>query len=314
MAFRKKYIGLMAALLSILLLAACGNKENGAEEKNNEPKEITLTDANGKVTIPAEPKRVLAPYLEDSLVALDVTPAAQWSIGETVLEYLQSDLKDVPKIGWDLPLEQTIKAEPDLIVFSSAASIQNGQYEEYKKIAPTYVYKDVDSADWKKQLEVMGKILGKEKLASDKLAQYEDKTKKAAENIKKAIGDETAAMIWIAGGKYYLFENTRFAGNVLYNDLGVSQPEMVKKLPKAEASWQPISMESLSGLDADHLFLVSLPEEQGLAKLEQSNIYKGLPSVKEGNVYKMEDPTHWTINGLIASELSIEQIEKSLTK
>ncbi|PLT33151.1 ABC transporter substrate-binding protein [Bacillus sp. V5-8f] len=312
---QKKYIGAIAALLSILLLAsACGKNENGAEETNNAPKQITITDANGKVTIPSEPKRILAPYLEDSLVALDVTPAAQWSIGTTVLEYLQSDLQDVPKIGWDLPLEQTIKAQPDLIIFSSAGSIQNGQYEEYKKIAPTYVYKDQDSADWKKQLEIMGKITGKEKLATEKIAQYEEKTKNASEKIKKAIGEETAALIWIAGDKYYLFENTRFAANVLYNDLGVSQPEMVQKLPKAEAAWQPISLESLSGLDADHLFLVSKPEEPGLSKLEQSNIYKGLPSVKKGHVYKMDDPSHWTINGLIANELSIDRIEESLTK
>lgn len=85
-------------------------------------------------------------------------------------------------------------------------------------------------------------------------------------------------------------------------------------MPKAETTWQPVSLESLSELDADHLFLVSKPKESGLVKLQESPIYKNLPSVKKGNVYNMEDPSNWTINGLIANELTIDAIENSLTK
>ncbi|PLT28587.1 ferrichrome ABC transporter substrate-binding protein [Peribacillus deserti] len=297
-----------------MLLAACGNTSDTDKSKTEPAKEKTLTDAMGKVTIPADTKNILAPYMEDSLVALGITPAAQWSIGASVLDYLQKDLKDVPKISWDLPLEQTIEANPDLIIFSSSASIQKGQYEEYKKIAPTYVFKNEDSSDWKKQLEIMGQITGKEKEAKDKLAEYQEKTKKASEDIKQAIGSQSAAMIWIAGDQYYLFESTRFAGNVLYGDLGVAQPEMVKKLPVPKASWQPLSLESLSELDADHLFLISKPGETGLKKLQQSSVFKGLKASKQGNVYNMEDPSHWTINGVIANELTIDQITTSLTK
>jgi iron complex transport system substrate-binding protein len=83
------------------------------------------------------------------------------------------------------------------------------------------------------------------------------KYKRLPKNIKNAIGNETAAILWVSGDQYYLFENKRFAGNVLYNEFGVGQPEMIKKMPKAEATWQPVSLESLSELDADHLFLVS---------------------------------------------------------
>ncbi|WP_409290388.1 ABC transporter substrate-binding protein [Peribacillus sp. SCS-37] len=310
---QKKYISFLAALLcSILVLSACGkNESSGADKKS---KETTLTDAMGKVTIPAEPKRILAPYMEDSLAALGVKPAAQWSIGDTVLDYLQPQLKDVPKIGWDMPLEQAIEADPDLIVFSSKGAIQNGQYEEYKKIAPVYVYKDEDSADWKKQLKIMGKITGKEKDAEKKIGDYEKNAEKASKDIKSSIGDETAAIIWSAGGKYYLFENNRFAGNVLYGDLGVSQPAMVKKLPKAEAAWQPVSLESLSSLDADHLFLVSLPNEAGTAKLKESSVFKSMPAAKTGSVYELDDPSYWNINGLIAYEKAMEAIKKSLVK
>ncbi|WP_026692941.1 ABC transporter substrate-binding protein [Peribacillus kribbensis] len=310
----RKYIPLLAALFcSMMLLAACGNKEDSGKSSDS-PKEKTVTDAMGKVTIPATPKRILAPYMEDSLTALGIKPAAQWSIGTTVLDYLQTDLKNVPKISWDLPLEQTIKAKPDLIIFSSAGAIQNGQYEEYKKIAPVYVFKDTDGADWKKQLTTIGSLTGKEKEAKGKLAEYDTKTDKSSAAIKKAIGDDTAAIIWVAGNKYYLFENNRFAGNVLYHELGVSQPDMIKKLPEAKAAWQPVSLESLSDLDADHLFITALPNEAGVAKLQESTIYKNLPAVKQNHVYIMKDPSNWTINGLLANEKTMDEIEQSLTK
>ncbi|EIJ80199.1 ferrichrome ABC transporter ferrichrome-binding protein [Bacillus methanolicus PB1] len=313
MKFRNTYLGIITIFIcTILLLAGCGT--SNTKETKEKTKDVTVTDAMGEVTIPANPKRILAPYMEDSLVALGVTPAAQWSIGTTVLDYLQSDLKDVPTIGWDLPLEQTIKAQPDLIIFSSASAIQKGNYEEYKKVAPTYVFKDEDSADWRKQLEVMGKLLGKEKQAKNVFADYDAKVKEASKKIKEAIGDETAAILWVAGDQFYLFENTRFAANVLYGDLGVAQPEMVQNLPAAEATWKPVSLEALSKLDADHLFLVSKPSEPGLETLKNSSVWNGIPAVKKGNVYHMEDPSHWTISGVIANKLTIEKIVDSLAK
>ncbi|SFI69911.1 iron-hydroxamate ABC transporter substrate-binding protein [Thermoflavimicrobium dichotomicum] len=315
MAFRIKYMEFIIGVFCVaLILTACG--QNGSAHKGNGQTEqdITVTDAMGKVTIPNNPRRVLAPNMEDSLVALGVTPAAQWSIGTTVHDYLQPYLKGVPKIEWDLPLEQTIKANPDLIIFSSAASIKKGQYEKYKKIAPTYVFKDAESADWRKQLQVMGQLLGKEEKAKEALADYDAKVKKARADIKAAIGDESAAILWVFGKQYYLFENTRYAANVLYHDLGVAQPDMVKKLPKAETNWSPVSLEALADLDADHIFLVSRPNEAGLEQLKQSSVWKSILAVKKGNVYEMEDPSHWTINGLVASKLTMDKIMESLTK
>ncbi|WP_409304799.1 ABC transporter substrate-binding protein [Peribacillus sp. SCS-155] len=313
MLIEKQSILLISILSFFLVLSACGKQQNEGKQDTEKLKDVTVTDAMGEVTIPADTKRIVAPYMEDALLSLGITPAAQWSIGETVLDYLQKDLKDVPKIGWDLPLEQTIEADPDLIIFSSAGAVQNGKYEEYKKIAPTYVFKDEDSSDWKKQLKVMGTLFGKEKEANEKIADYEKKVKAASSDIKAAIGEETAAIIWVAGDQYYLFENNRFAANVLYQELGVAQPEMIKELPKAEATWQPVSLESLSKLDADHLFIVSKPGDAGLEKLKKSSIYNGLP-VKAGNVYDMQDPTHWTINGMIANSLTIDEITKALTE
>lgn len=303
-------------LLMLILVSACSNSENSKTEKKTDEKntEVKLTDAMGEVVIPANPQRIIAPYLEDSLVALGVKPAAQWSIGDTVLDYLQPELKDVPKIGWDLPLEQAISNNPDLIIFSSPASVQKGQYEEYKKIAPTYVYKNEVSADWRKQLAQMGEILNKQKEAKEALANYETKVEDAKTKIKDSIGDESAAIIWVMADKFYLMESNRFSANVLYGDLGMKQPAFVESLGSAAPQWDPIALEKLPEIKADHIFLISKKGEAGLDLLAKSSIWNGLNAVKNGHVYEMNDPSNWTINGLIASEKTIDEVVKALAK
>ncbi|MGG3467612.1 ABC transporter substrate-binding protein [Neobacillus pocheonensis] len=314
---KRLYIS-FSLLLMLFLITACSNsnsdKTDESTKTENKNVEVKLTDAMGEVTIPANPKRIIAPYLEDSLVALGVKPAAQWSIGDTVLDYLQPELKDVPKISWDLPLEQTISNTPDLIIFSSPSAIQKGQYEEYKKVAPTYVFKDEVSADWRKQLTQMGEILNKQKEAKDALAKYDTKVSDAKTKIHDSIGDETAAIIWVMADKFYLMENNRFSANVLYKDLGIKQPAFVENLGPASVQWDPIALEKLPEIKADHIFLVSKKGETGLDILAKSSIWNGLDAVKNGHVYEINDPTNWTINGLIASEKTADEVVKALTK
>jgi iron complex transport system substrate-binding protein len=312
---KKRFYLSFTLLMMLFLVSACNNTDNETE-KNTEKKntEVTLTDAMGEVVIPANPKRIIAPYLEDSLVALGVKPAAQWSIGDTVLDYLQPELKDVPKIGWDLPLEQAISNNPDLIIFSSPTAIQKGQYEEYKKIAPTYVYKDEVSADWRKQLSQMGEILSKQEEAKKALANYDTKVADAKVKVKETIGDESAAILWVMADKFYLMENNRFSANVLYGDLGIKQPAFVEGLGGAAVQWDPIALEKLPEIKADHIFLVSKKGEPGLDLLAKSSIWNGLDAVKKGQVYEMNDPSNWTINGLIASEKTIDEVLKALQK
>lgn len=318
MLLKRTYLSI-TLLFMVLFVAACGNTENsdsGEERtgKNAKKSEITVEDAMGEVVIPANPERIIAPYLEDSLVALGVKPAAQWSIGDTVLDYLQADLSEVPKIGWDMPLEQAINNDPDLIIFSSPSAVQNGQFEEYKKIAPTYVFKDEVYADWRAQLTQMGEILNKQKEAEAALAEYVATVLDAKTKVQESIGDETAAIIWVMGEQIYLLENNRFSAKVLYGDLGIKQPAFIENLGPAGAAWDPLTLEKLPEIKADHIFLVGKKGEAAFDILAKSSIWNGLDAVKNGQVYEMNDPSFWTINGLIASEMTVQEVVNALTK
>src|SRR5690606_7174469 len=117
---RQSMFKVAGAGLLVLALAACGEEEAATDSSNTNDTEEnksadteeggtrTLTDAMGnEVEIPENPERVLASYLEDYLVALDITPVAQWSVNDSasIQDYLQADLEGVPTIPFDLPFE-----------------------------------------------------------------------------------------------------------------------------------------------------------------------------------------------------------------
>src|SRR5699024_11837717 len=60
----------------------------------------------------------------------------------SVQKYLQEDLKDIPTINYDLPYEDVLSFEPDLLLIESDSAVEGGKYAEYEKIAPTYVVKN----------------------------------------------------------------------------------------------------------------------------------------------------------------------------
>ncbi|WP_082235666.1 iron-hydroxamate ABC transporter substrate-binding protein [Halobacillus massiliensis] len=314
----KNKIWMFVSLFLMITLIACSNSEDSEDTSSDDnteessSEERTLEHASGEVTIPANPERVIAPYLEDSLTALGVTPAAQWSIGESVLDYLQPELEDVPTISWDLPLEQTLEADPGLIIFSSPSSLQNGSYEDYEQIAPTYVMDAETNADWREQLTQMGEILNKQEEAEQALTDFDDLTANMKESLQEAIGDESVAFIWTMGEEFYVFEPTRYGAEVLYEEVGLTQPEFIKNLEQEE-QWNPMSLEKLSELDADHVFLIGEENEPGFEVLDNSSVWQNVPAVENDHVYVMNDPSHWTIDGVIAHEMTLKKVNEALT-
>ncbi|SHG48720.1 iron-hydroxamate ABC transporter substrate-binding protein [Ornithinibacillus halophilus] len=299
----------------VLFISACGNEdtpENNDTQNNGDnntsPEEVTLESEMGKVTIPTTSERVLAPYHEDALLALGVTPVAKWAIGQMVQDYLEKDLSDVPKIEWNMPMEQVLSHEPDLIILENGLDSYEGTYDDYNKIADTYVMTAETTANWKKQIEVFGKLLGKEDEAEKVLSDYDEKVADAKKQILEALGDETVAAIWVAGDQFYIFEENRHSAEVFYSELGMNVPELVKNLGEADVQWNPISIEKLSELDADHVFLLALEGEQGLETLENSSVWKSTPAFKNDNIYILNDPSNWTNKGIIASKKTIDDI------
>ncbi|MGX7350768.1 iron compound ABC transporter substrate-binding protein [Enterococcus canis] len=312
---KKIVFGIAAFAASALLLAGCGAGSSGnsssSTTESSAATERTLTDSLGhEVTVPAKPKRIIASYLEDYLVALDEKPVAQWTVNNSSIQlYLQDELKDIPTIDYALPYEDVLSFEPDLLLISSSGLVEGGKYDEYSKIAPTYVVKNGETVNWREQLADVGKVLGKETEAKQVEADYDALAKETKTALEKK-GDQSAAVLWIVNNQAFMVSETRSSGAVLYGDLGMTVPGLVKEISQeATADWNAVSLEKLSQLDADHLFIVNSDPK---ASLFQEDLWKNIPAVKAGNVHEFGPESSWLYNGPIANTKMIEDVKKSL--
>lgn len=306
--FKKIVLGTVS-LLALFSLAACGQ---GSESKDTKSDIRTLTDAQDhKVEIPNKPKRIIASYLEDYLVALDEKPVAQWTVGEGKIQnYLQDKLKDIPTINYDLPYEDVLKFEPDLLLIGSNGSLEGGKYKEYAKIAPTYVVKNGDNVTWRDQLEDIGKVLAKEDKAKEVEKDYDQLVKKTKTDLKDKIEGKSAVVLWVTNNSAFMVADNRSSGQLLYQELGFEVPKLTKDISKkATADFSQVSLESLSQLDADYIFLVN--SDSGAAMFKDP-LWSNIPAVKNNQLFEFDGESSWLYNGPIAYTKMVESIQTVL--
>ncbi|MGJ9385908.1 ABC transporter substrate-binding protein [Salipaludibacillus sp. CF4.18] len=332
----KRILGFSILALS-LTLVGCGennetssNSEETAEETVDETTEnteaagtsdtsteTTLTDSLGnEVVIPANPERIIASYLEDYLVALGVSPVAQWSIsdGAGIQDYLQEDLQDIPTIPFDLPFEAVTSFSPDLLLVGSAETVGDGKYGQYSKIAPTYVVGTEDSENWREDLVEIAKVLNLNDEADQILEDYDAKAEESQDIIKDSIGEDSVAAVWLTGGQLFIVSETASSGAVMYGDLGLASPDVVKEISESATSdWSPISLEEVAQLDTEHLFLISSELDDSIELLEDP-LWQNIPAVKNDQVYEYESTTSWLYNGPVANDQIIDDVLESLVE
>lgn len=320
----KKFIQVVGVGLLVMSLSACGGDKEEAKddlgketETTDQATERTLTDAMGnEVVVPANPEKVIATYLEDNLVALGIKPAAQWSVndGASIQGYLQGDLEGVPTIPHDLPFEAVQKFSPDLIIMDSASMVEGGKYEQYSKIAPTYVIGTEVNNDWRDELLRVGEVFGKKDEAQKVLDDYETKAKEAKAKIEEKVGTPSAAAIWLVGGSFFMVSDGLSSGAVMYQDLGLQVPDVVKEISASgESNWNAVSLEKLVELDAEYLFLINSDTGSGSSVLSD-NLWKSIPAVKAGKVYEFSPDEAWLYTGAIANGQIIDHILNSIVK
>ncbi len=320
---------LSLTLCVVLLLTACGSAANpnaspsaqaGAlsatpsapAAETSTPAERTATDDFGhEIVYSANPGRILAPYMEDALVTLDVAPVAKYAAGGTVQKHLEPWLKDLPVIDLTAGIspEAVLGFDPDLIVISSHF-LPVDKYETIAKIAPVYLM-DSGAGDWKDRLNVIADLIGKSELAKQKMAEYDAKLAEAKEKLKQAAGDRTIAIIWPAEKEVYLVGSEFLSGQVLYGELGLKPHPLASGTPNDFAR---LSLEKLPDVDADELFVIT-PEgqtdEQVRKLLDALPLWSRLPAVQNGRVHQVESG-HWVNSAYMANLSVIDDVEKAL--
>lgn len=312
----KKTRLLIISILVIFILTACSSRNANDTDVSSEASDTTrkITDSlEHSIQVPKNPQRIIGTYLEDYLVALDKKPIAQWTVGSgSVLEYLQDKLADIPTISYDLPYEYVLNYEPDLLLISSSDLVEGNKYNEYSKIAPTYVVKNGEDVTWKDTFKDVAKVLGKEKQAKEQISKYEKDAAKLKTDLKKSIGDKSVAVLWVTNNSAFVVAEDRASGPLLYNDLGFKAPSVVAEISKnATSDWSAISNEKLAELDADYIFLVDSDKD---AAMYNESYWKNIPAVQNNQVYRFDSSHSWQYSGPIASSKMLDDVRQTFIK
>lgn len=312
---RSTWLTLLAAC-SLTLLGACSTNNDSTNSSGSATtsSEIatTFTDAMGnEVTVPENPQRVIGSYLEDYLVALEVTPVAQWTVGnDSDQAYLQDKLAEVPRINYDLPFEDVLSFEPDLLLMDSNSMVEGDKYDQYSKIAPTYVVTNGEDVTWRERLTDIAKVLHKEEQAAQVEADYDDLVAATKETYADQIQGKSIAALWVVNNSVFMVSETKSSGQLLYHELGFEVPALVSEISEsATADWSAVSLEKLAELDADYLILVN--SDKG-ADFFSEQVWQNLDAVKNNHLWEFGPESSWLYNGPIAYTKMIEDIQSKL--
>nr|WP_217484876.1 ABC transporter substrate-binding protein [Paenibacillus polymyxa] len=310
------------AVFLMVVLAACGNtassnqtnEKSGTDTLNGQSKSVATreyVDATGKkISIPANPQRVVTTQYLDAMLALGVKPVGAAS---HVLEgdYLKGKIDGIADIGNPTNVEKVLELQPDLIIATEDTSPE--VREQLEKIAPTVAVSFGDG-DVFKQLRDVAAVLGKDKEADQWIASFD---KKAEEGRKKMAGkfkkDETITIYMTYGKDVLRVYGARNVGHVIYRSLELNPPEYIRqklaKDPKYNFVYDSISMEKLPELSGDRIIMLVYDEatKDGMLKeIEQSALWRNLPAVKNHKVYFIKaDP--WFTYSPLAIDQSLDE-------
>ncbi|WP_054705883.1 iron-siderophore ABC transporter substrate-binding protein [Bacillus sp. JCM 19041] len=317
----KKDRGFLSLVLLALILGACSNssdqEENGEATLNQDNELTDQTDGEtiehlqGEFVLESVPERIVVldvQYL-DHMLALGERPVGT-VYAETdngLPDYLGDEPGEVTLLGTYLEpdLEETLSLEPDLIIATDA---HQEIYNQLESIAPTIMFDRME--DWQSVLLSFGMILNHPDEADELIKGYNEKVNELTLSLADTVGEETAALIRPRDDMIRLHTTAHRTAQILYDDLGLTPPEMAETSSDTSAM---ISLEVMPELEADHLFLLQDDTNEELtASFQETSIWQGLSAVQSDQVYDKNTALWIGYYAPIAIDLVIDQIAEEL--
>lgn len=282
---KKRIIAVAMACAFMFSAIGCSKSGSQTENSQNQNSEIrVVTDANGEVTIPANPERIVdLSGCSDTLALLGYNVVGTCNSSgydyTKIVSYLEDTLQNAQVLGYSMSetvdIESVIALNPDLIVISKT---QQKSYDQLSEIAPT-VMVDVEQTDMKADMMKIAAVMGKEDDLNKWIADYEAEAKALGDEIKARNGEDATYLSFLASQNSIFIYDIAGLGNFLYHDLGLKRPE---NLPEQEdVSLPVVTLEGLAEINGD--YFVATATDEDLALLNSSSIWKSMDTVKNGN-------------------------------
>ncbi len=260
--WRRAAAALVANVLAVSLLAACGPAPDGTSQAT-ETGTVTIAHKFGETTVPANPSRVVTVGWtdQDFVLALGVVPVSTRAFFDDYSGYpwveAATQSKGVSTWGGEdsIDFEAIAAQKPDLIL-AIYESVDEQTYDRLSQIAPT-VLQSADFADeetpWNVQLLTTGKALGREAEARELVDQVQGRIDQAREANPDFEGKTLVVDFGPESGGHYLLPD-KDPRRALFTALGFQTQEVDGD----------VSEEKLALLDEDVLFVNGATKDQML--------------------------------------------------
>ncbi|MFI5806464.1 ABC transporter substrate-binding protein [Streptomyces sp. NPDC051561] len=318
------------AAIGALTLCACGGSGGsgdsgtgqGSGKSGGSAGTHTVKTAMGDVRVPEAPKRVVVLDTAelDSAITLGVKPVGSThaDVESGFLHYLPADkvagIKDVGEMMTP-NLEAIAELEPDLILTSKVR--HEDKYNELRAIAPT-VMTEGTGFPWKENFQLHAVALGKQAEARrvvDEYAAHAGKVTEAIGGRQKAAATKVNVVRFVEGADIRIYGRKNYIATVLA-DIGVSRPPVTDRAKDGFSYDVSPEKIDLAGQDADVLFHSTYgdPAKAKQTQTLDSALWKGIPAVKAGKVFGVDDQLWIQGIGYTAANKILDQLERDLTR
>ncbi|TDC67439.1 ABC transporter substrate-binding protein [Actinomadura sp. GC306] len=314
-----------AVAAALVLATACGS---GSDEESGGASETRVFEAdNGKVTIPADPQRVVATgYAVPVLIEAEakLVGISSWKRGLPLMSDEDRKTYDgLTKVAGeraaDTNYEAVAKADPDLIVIGvPKPALADLDLKRLESIAPVAVIGPTVPDAWRELAERQADAAGKSGVVAESKAAYE---KKAAD-LKTKYADALSGVKFGHVGAYgdisagtFMREFGGSWGTNIAQDMGVTYYGEVKEKGGGsdDVSEYPSIEELPESLgDADAITYTVEADGKPAAEVKyvlDSKLWKNLPAVKDDKTFALKYTEAATYESAMRT---LDEIDKAL--
>jgi iron complex transport system substrate-binding protein len=213
-------------------------------------------------------------------------------------------------------LEWIAAARPDLILSSKVR--HEAMYDQLSAIAPTIMSESAGSG-WKDNVLLTAQAVGREDVANQVLADFEERAAAIGADIKSSAGDPVVSVARFLGlDQFRLYQRASFSGVVL-DDVGLARPENQNATDPANFI-REVSFENLHEAEsgADWVFYTIFgngnPDDEnantGRAAIQSSALWTSLRTVQGSTAIEVSDETWMSAVGLFGAHAILDDLAR----
>ncbi|MGG4131307.1 AraC family transcriptional regulator [Paenibacillus illinoisensis] len=259
-------------------------------------------------------RRKIAAYhigVTGHLLALNMTPYAAPLHPKWTAYYYRMFGKDIPvhlsayrlDVEWESKIQALQEHQPELII--SYDHLRPEERKRLEEIAPVQ-YIAASEHSWRVQLQTLAAQVGGKQDAEAWLASYDLKVQQAKVLVQQELGNDTAVVVRLLKQQFTRYSSPSMA-EVFYGDLGV-RPAYTS--PQGTVYNEPISLEQLSAMKVDCIFLMVCQESETLSvweDVQKTSLWQNIKAVQNNRLYIITaDP--WLENSPVSNERMVDDM------